>query len=832
MLIRNAVRAFFLLSLSLLHLSLAAAGRELAPRGIAESSYYTYGVTTAWAGERFLTLWHEQMGELGYVTRGAFSDADGKRVSTQSFPVGVPALDVMVQLVGNGDGYTLFHVAAGRTMFMTDLDLQGRVTATRPVNLPVHPFQRIVWNGTAFAIAASDIGRNTTTLHLLDRSGQPLRDPIALSGGGTGSDITAIGNSLVVLAAGDGGLYAHGVRADGTVDRYLLEPSFDGPSGTRNRPFGVAVTDVPNGALAVWGVQYGSEMQLRAHLLERTGQPIDDQHQAHFLVGGPGFFTPLDVMRTAGGYVVTYRYASSGGAEASLHAIRLAPDGRLLGAPQTLISLPPFDISTASNGRVTLVAWQPEYRIAPFVRSSAVNAALAVHEEILSLSPTRQLQPALVATAGRFLASWTELAGSSAAVRLASVAVDGAPLPTGYLPAHPQSTYSPRLASRELASNDTQTLVLQYTGNALLGTRVWFDGSVIDEIPHTIGTIKAAPNAAAAWVRDRWVIVWPAAHDGQSLQFATMSAEGVVSAAQTLALPVEVEPDQDRVHEFATLESDGRNAILVWAERHRPICYFPICEEGSMHTFATRLSPGGTVLDAPVALSRGELRGVSVATSRRGEYFVALGSTGYLLDVRGALRVASSRELFTWPAASDVTWDGREYVVAMRYRALNWYLATRRFDRGGREIGSIRGTQTLAADEFVPPSVASAMQNESMIAVQEGDVVDGVRAVVYRERDFAPLPAPPQSPQNVRVRSIPQGLLEVTWDAVEGAEAYVVEIRDGDFWIPIVTTRPDDRRAFVGPSTVRVRAFNAGGGSPATDPVTSSPAPRRRSVGR
>ena len=164
-----------------------------------------------------------------------------------------------------------------------------------------------------------------------------------------------------------------------------------------------------------------------------------------------------------------------------------------------------------------------------------------------------------------------------------------------------------------------------------------------------------------------------------------------------------------------------------------------------------------------------------------------------------------------------MTWDGSSYAVALRYFGVRWHLSVTHLDRDLNVIGASRGTETLPPDLFVAPSIAG-----SFVAVQEGDAAEGARAVVYRETDMQPLPAPPSAPRNVLARPTGDGKFEITWDPSATAELYRVEARteNGLLWIANVAADQPLRVIAQYPS-VRVTAFNAGG--------ASEPLPRRRS---
>src|SRR5688500_7724025 len=103
-----------------------AAGRELAPRDLAPTVYWTYQPTTAFAGDRFLTVWFEHR-EPGNAIMGAFSDAEGRRITADSFPIVQTPTDHGLQLLSIGDSYVMFWVDGSGRMQMADIDREGRI---------------------------------------------------------------------------------------------------------------------------------------------------------------------------------------------------------------------------------------------------------------------------------------------------------------------------------------------------------------------------------------------------------------------------------------------------------------------------------------------------------------------------------------------------------------------------------------------------------------------------------------------------------------------------------------------------------------------------------
>lgn len=803
------MRTLFFLLAAVWTANTDAAGRPLAPPPIAPTSYLATGLATAHAGDRFLTVWNEWRPPFGVIPRGALADADGRRISEQSFVIEVQAGHQAVQLAGMGDRFALFHMDR-QSVGMSELAPDGRLIVTRTTDLPPQQGKwSIGWNGSHFLVAITPTGYDYMRVYVLDRDARSLREPLTLEGGFGGIEVIANGNEFLVIASGARGLFEHIVRLDGTHGTDTIERM------TRTR--GLVVAPVSGATyMAAWSVEQRTDgFLLRTQLVTPARNTVSNT-----IVEDAGRIVPVGIMRTGDGYVLTY--LTLGATSSTLYSVRLNANGTTSAPPAVAAQLPPTpDFESATNGRVLFTGLLPFY--------SNVNPAASLvfdangrlqRQETLALSPRRQSTPALLGRNFEFLAAWSEHAAASALVRTANVALDGEPLSNMELT-------QGQLASRELASSGSTTLVLHVDAGSLFGTRVTIGGVNLDEgDPIRIGPMaRNVPAAAVTWAGDRWVVVWLADSFARRVRFAAVSSNGDVSSSRELPFP-EMYP-MPRSVENVALAYGGQNLVLAWTEREELLCPGLECPAGDVHAYAARLGFDGT-LGARVEVAAPQSAGISIATSGF-DFFVAAGEWGSILEVRnGALRIVASPRLFNWSADSDVTWGGVDYVVALRYSGLNTYLATRRFDRMGRDSADARGTQTLPAQDPTP-SIAAAVPDDSLVGLQEGDVANGMRAVVYRERNLALLPPPPQSPRNIRIEPALFSRIRVSWDPPPGPEPelYIVEVfRDGR-WSVAATVPGNQRSAVIENFPFRVRAFGPGGASPETDPVDAGSTKRR-----
>jgi hypothetical protein len=785
--------------------SAVAAGRELGPRGGGPTSYGAREPLTAFAGGRFLTVWNESMGWIGYPLMGTLSDGTGKRVSPIAFPI-EGAHGNPVQIVGVGDGFAMFELASGHQSHLTRLDLEGRVTSTRPLALRSFVNLRVAWNGTHFlaAMRRSDGPVFSAEVVLLDENGTIVHGPLPLRDDMQNFAIVSADDGFTLIATGSSGVFAYRVTNGGAMTEDVIE----GHSGTM-RPWSPAVSTTANGdVIAVWSSGVYMQSQIKSAVLTGDGS-VRDLRVLADLSTSP--VTALELMRAGDTHVLLYKTYEGG-----LATLRLGASAPLIVTEGVL------DASAASNGSTIFVAYTPSTIYPLRIDSLSVGAdGLARNHEVVSFSRTRQTQPALGAGDGRFLAAWTDIAGEAAFVRAASVGLDATPRTDHVVaPAY--------LASPDLAWSGSEYLAVSVRNQSLLASRVAWDGTPIDAEPFAIGQTTNVwwdATASVAWTGGQWMVVWP---KYDRLVVVTVTRGGAVSAPLELIPNSTLPADSYRqIRAFATA-SNGTTTLLTWTEEQSPFCgFFPPCPGGPSRTFVTRVTAGGQLLDAsavelPVADT------LSIATS--GDEFLVLGdATASAIEATAAPRLLASRELLNWPAQGDVAWDGTSYVAALRYRGIRWHLSVTHLDREARPIGTARGTETLPPDLERPPSIASVVPSFALVAVQEGDARDGARAVVYEERTMNTLPPAPGTPRNLRVTATPDRKFEVTWDppADGEVELYHVEgLTAGGAWVWVGSVAGNAPLRLFSPfGIVRVRAFNAGGASP--DALLP---PRRRSA--
>ena len=769
-----------------------AAGRELAPRGSAPTTYNVSNPLVAHAGDRFLTVWPEHMWNLGVHLMGTFSDASGQRITTVAFPVMKDFGGRPLQLIGTGDSYAFFWKDRSDDTLLTDIDLDGRVTRTTAIALPRSVQVSVGWNGSRFfavAVRPSVDWAYIAEGFTLERSGEIARRGTMLEQHAYDFHIAGDGDGFAVATAGYNGVSAYRIAPDGGVTPHVVE---------EKSAFRTFLAPIANGDLLV---VYTVGTELRASVVSANGMV-----QARGTLATSA--VPMNlvyVRRVNDGHLVTYT-AHGDPPDNGIATLIVHADGSVTPAPERAAELAPrvaIWTTAAANASATLTVYTPAREWPHPVRSVATaNDATASEPEILSIGPARQTQPILGSANGRALAAWSDIQGLAAFVRTRSVTPEELLNDTIVAPAY--------LVGRELPWNGSEYLAVGARNEQLLASRVAFDGTPLGE-PVVLGEHRSewfALNVDVVWAGDRWIVVWDSNH---AIFFAAIR-NGIVIPPKKLNLG---NLDVAR----PALSFNGTTLLLVWNEAQVRDCFYVgPCATGEPFAHAARLTLDGELAGARrIAIPAAER--YAVATSGD-EFFVLGGTTATVIDA-SASYILASREIFNWTAMSDVEWDGATYAVALRYRGAVWHLSVRHLDRELNVVDTPRGTTTLPPDSLAAPSIAAGM-----VGVQEGDAENGARAVVYDETEMSPLPAAPPAPLNVRSTATGDGRFEITWDESPGAELYRVTAFTPGGSTPTAIDVPasQPRRAISSFAPARVIAFNAGG--------ASEPFPRRRSVRR
>jgi hypothetical protein len=823
----RAARQLALLTLVLTSFSLAAAGRPLAPHTLGASSYEPMSPIAAYAGGRFLTTWRESLGFHGSHLMGALSDANGVRLSPHSFHIDAAPFGAY-QLLGTGDSFALFWRDIDGLVQMVDVDLEGRITARRTLELPPHDDARFSWNGTHFLATMGLRSPSNTAMAMFDRNGQVVVPATTVLSFAYGFTVVVTDDGrFVAISTGSDATFAHEVTPQGfgarmTIKRY-------GASLSEMRPRILIGAPLSNGdVLVIWSTLAGQEAVMKTIVLHRDGTLGAES----LLATSTNTIVPLDVLRSGEGYVLAYMGPGDNGQVANaLWSVRLDAAGARNGEPVLVAgNVNPGDvpISPARSPGTLLVPYTHYFQTHRGMQTIAIGAdGQGRAPELLSIRETRQMPPVLGAGSGQALATWTEQAGGPTALRAASISANGDPRPAVQIA-------PTRLAAQDTAWNGAHHLIVHQENGRLLATRVAADGTAADAAPIVLaeGTELGHTEAAVVWADTRWVVVWA---DGARLRSLTLTPDGTRSAARTLDVHAPIPSDWERGVSQPALAFDTKHVLLVWSEWQSGGCV-GLCVTPSPNTYAARLTRTGVAFDhLPLDLDVLAAPSLSAASSGS-EFLVVAGRHARVLKSDAVLHVTDARDLFDWEATSDVTWDGTSYVVALRYYGwyTNWYLGVLRLDRGAHDAAVRRGTPTLTPDVLAAPSIAAPFAGRALIGVHEGTPADGISAVIYREVDLVPLPFPPTPPRNLHLRTLTRTSYEANWDAPEegNPDAYIVELFENNIWVVVARVPGDVRHATVHayfPNPIfRVRAFGFGGPSAPAEHEYANP--KRRSV--
>ncbi|HEX2059682.1 MAG TPA: hypothetical protein VHK90_02995 [Thermoanaerobaculia bacterium] len=665
----------------------------------------------------------KRLGEAGAALQGTLSDASGRRISPASFTV-LPNVSesMQPQLVGAGDSFALFWQPAPGVLHLADLDRDGRATRERIVTFPEKAYLagKIVWNGRRFLVPFQIYsGGHVPEALLLDRDGTVLHNITFHQLSWIQYDAVVENDTFVVATSGQTGVYAYRVHDDGRVIRWLVDVPTRGVALTPGR---IIASPGPNGTLVVvsW---IGPVSQLRAFTFTSANKATDVRVIAEHTVIGD----PRGLLRDGDGFVLAAQQYTPGAY--ALRTLRLDAGGNVT-AEVSASELPTGgEVRTATNGEILFVVLSRGWSLDSLVIG---RDALPRDAEPLTLGPAEQDQPAIAAGDGRFVAAWSERAGAGALVRSAVVTHDGIPAPRAALSAS-------ALAARELAWSGTDYLGIHIAPGKLLATRFDANGAAIDLEPILVAEYDASygapvPQPAVTWTGTQWLFAWA---EKDRIVGALVSPAGIASLPRIIAVGRTPETGYLRRMDAVAIASDGTRLILVWNETHDPNCSI-LCVGPGPKTYATRLTPDAEVVDAAaVELPAGNEH--AIATSGD-EIVVVSGITASLLHASGnALRLARSRVLPGIRGRSDVTWDGRAYLVAVRYRDDGWYLRLHRLGRSLDDAGAVSGIRTRAAERVLSPSIAALNRRDVLIAIQEGDAETGLRAIVHRADELAPI---------------------------------------------------------------------------------------------
>jgi len=345
-----------------------------------------------------------------------------------------------------------------------------------------------------------------------------------------------------------------------------------------------------------------------------------------------------------------------------------------------------------------------------------------------------------------------------------------------------------------------------------------------------------SPAAAAiAWNGSQFLVVW----NVFQLFGAFVSPTGNVSPRQQVSIDP-VAPEHWTFNDTdPKLAWNGKEYLLVWTLQQLPPCFMPICS-ATTQTRAIRLDSEGHPIGTESVVISEDSRRTSLA-SNGNNFLLGIddmnGSHAHIINTHGtSVEVSQPIEIFsswTLPLTS-IVWEGTDYRVIWRYvTPTTWRLGMKRISASGTR-GKALGLITDASDSIIPPAIDS---HDELIVIPEipndSITASSARTVSYRATEMTPLPGAPRAPIAIDA-TISSGDAVVTWnDASDNEEGFVIEARysAGYFLLATAPANAEQTRVkLYGQPTLRIRAWNAGGTSEASEDLVPHAPSRRRSV--
>lgn len=792
----------------------SATARELEPRVPVPTAERTRSSATAFAADRFLTVWEQQTAWRPHLF-GALSDAQGRRINERAFVVVPDTGAEALTLTSLGDRFALIWRDLTGQSWLAEVDRDGTLVS-RIVLERSAGWLTGAWNGRHFLAIGGTPGTFGQEAALVDRSGTVFRSGIPLGDPTSTLEVVVRSDGSFMLFRGFfSDLTAVRISKDGAIGPVMLVERAGGTTSTAYYGVSPAAIELPGGdvLVAFVGSQYGRAPLLRTAIISADGvvsTPVTLPVTGYTEIGA------TMLVRDRGGLSLYFRGTRervTGAEPWELAGLRLDEQGMARDAQPTVIDRGFPSASTftyGSSGEITLAV---THRFNPPhgpIASYALPEPRAVQPETLSLTASRQEQILAGANAAGYVAVWNDFVGQGTTVKAAAVEASGVLTST-------PSVHPGHLVSHRLASGPSDHLFLRGTSDRLIASRIGNDGRLLGDA--VIGPPVATGDAV--WTGAGYLIVTTA---GSRIFTAFVAGDGPVTSRE-VALPA-VPEGYGRSAPRVTVGFDGRTALLIWSETISRLCAFPgYCETGETTMMALRLTSTGEPMDpSPVVIKpvRG-FNGLLVASD--GEFLFYTGddrSVRILRSDAAGLHVGPPNPVpQDYYILEDITWDGTRFTAALR--AMTEYLSVGHFDRQGNFTWQPRAVRTHGTN--IQSVRVAARGDQFLIGAAVAEAAVPFRAHVFNEGDLAPLPPPPPPTAVTSVAAAPNGGAVVSWVRVPGADGYTVEaFTNGRFGIIGFGGEHETSKYTGWPMNhqFRVRAFNAGG--------FSVDWPRRRSV--
>jgi hypothetical protein len=822
--------ALSLLLCSLTCPSAFGAGRDLTTPVVGTAAYPASIPVVATNGNTFLTLWRMDLFGGGQHIYGSIADEDARLLTPTALRV-VPFTNPRsMQLIATGSTYLAVWDGSG----VAEISPVGKVLRT--FTLPYA--HRVAWNGRNFLLLYTESPLcspcdSVVMGTVVDRDGGVIKRTLLWSGRAAGFfDVQPAGDDFILTLFANNGLFVERVSPEGEIRS-------PGPIALDSRSTGrVTTSSSGDSSLTVWTTVSPGGTEVWTTAIARDGTVLG---RSKLPWQPAGEVVGLTVTPISGSYLIiltTRRATGNYTAELETSVMRIGADAAPLdGAPLVVASgsaAAPFLGSIAANNK-RLYAVNVEQLVTGsrvVATSFALDNGLSdPRTDILSNVTRRQASPGVASDGFEFRAVWSDQTAETQAATTARVSRDGSPLDGS---GRDLMRVNGSMGSMAIGYGAANYVVLWHHFEQLWAQRFTPSGDPVDSAPILLRSGMHGPlQLAVTSDGSRFFIVW--VNDGRIFGGFLMPDGTMTEARQLSPDPVNAEPSEG--HTDPDVAWDGSRFLLVWTSYYPPL--FPVLPYPT-DIQAIRLTADGAAIDgAAVRITATRLLSpdarAHVASNRAGEFLITTDENNVVTAyrVRGdssALQIDSGIPIFTWwnSVASDVTWDGVDYVVAWQYlfNAQHAWLGTTRVATTGSAFSPLF-IETGPPDFLTPPAVASNTLGDTFVVISEV-LGDSARARGYFTNEMSPTPPPPSPPINVSVVK-GQYNLTVTWQTSSTDESgFLVESRGFVLVVPANT-----RSATISPyevDSIRVQAFNEGGLSEPSAAVPVTAPSRRRAA--
>lgn len=755
-------------------------------------------------GNTFLTVWGVNDG-LRVHLYGSLADRAGHVSTPVSFLI-APGVAPSA-LSGFGSNYVVGLLPIGRDPARL-AEIAGDGRSLRIIGaLPSMTARSIAWNGSHFALVGEEKSPGRTVISILTADGQVVLPPRPLAGQVEGA-VLADGSDFLVVTTENSKVLLRRLDTDGR-ERSVTTVASDARGGSLP-----SIARSGDTLMLAWD---GQEPQHQhAIFLATTDLAGSLRNRSQWDTNALDF----SLAATSSAFVLFRREISVNHAQAYDRSAQSVGPDVVMDARQSSAAID--DTIFAAGAEYPRSVHGAPLR----VTAQGVEAAPSV---LLSTTLRRQAAPRAASGPMDHLVVWSDETAENILRTVIPVASDGRPLaaaqldvngpPFGGTPAEPISVSFGR----------SIFLMVWKEGPTIVGRRM-AGSTVLDPNPFQIGfaplfePVEASiSDQAIAWNGSQFIVLFTSA--GQVLS-RTVSESGDLGPIRSTGL-------------------SGATPRLVWDGSHL-VATTGLPRPDDAGVSITRLASDGSPIDPPGANLQhiyGTIRSWHLASNGHDSLIVfnqesrdALLSSDVVSAVIHAddsgVSIREKRTVFEWPGtvSSDVTWDGRNYLLSWRYGNdwLGFRVALAR-SSSGEAPSSPRAAPAGFPDAFSPfataidnmsaPGLTANALGDILIAVsEEATLGDIARVRTYTEADLQPLPPQPSAPVILLAAGTPAQSV-ITWSYSGDDASFLIEAIDplSGAVRTVGIAFPGQRQFTASNATlIRVRALTLGGLSEAS----------------